>query len=81
MNRDLAEENKRLVDRTRALEKDYNNEKMLAEKAKREYDRALESQKRDMTRELERKEKEIKEISERSKRENEKELKRVTTDL
>jgi hypothetical protein len=64
----LLEENKKLVEKSRALEKEYNAEKINADKARRELERALESQKRDLNREIERKEREVKDSVEQSKK-------------
>ena len=50
ISKDLVEENKKLLDRNRALEKDLAAEKMNAERTKRDLDRAGESQKRDVNR-------------------------------
>ena len=49
---ELVEENKKLLERTRALERECASEKQNAERAKREVDRAADSQKRDSAREI-----------------------------
>lgn len=50
ISKDLVEENRKLMEKTRSLEKDLAAEKMNADRAKRELDRAGDSQKRDVAR-------------------------------
>lgn len=81
VNKDVLEDNKKLQERLRVLEKDYTTEKNNAERAKRDLERAAEGQKRDVTRDLERKEKEAKDMIEKNKKEFDRELKKVSTEL
>ena len=68
VNKDMLEDQRKLQERVRILEKECAAEKSNAERAKRELDRASEGQKRDVTRELERKDKECKDTVERNRK-------------
>ena len=52
MNKDVLEENRKLQEKLRVLEKEYTTEKNNAERARRDLERTAEGQKRDVTREL-----------------------------
>lgn len=81
LSQDLSGENKRLQERTRHLEKECAAEKAGSDKAKRELDRAVESQKRDAVREQERKDRENRDNIEKNKKEAEREIQRITADF
>ena len=81
VNKDMLEDQRKLQERVRILEKECAAEKSNAERAKRDLDRASEGQKRDVTRELERKDKECKDTVEKNRKEFERELKKVTTEF
>jgi DNA repair exonuclease SbcCD ATPase subunit len=81
VSKEALEDNRKLQDKIRALERDIAAEKAGVDRAKKELERNSESQKRDNDRELERRERELKDSNERAKKEVEREVNRVKAEL
>lgn len=60
LNKELFEENKKLQEKNRTLEKEASAEKLTADRNRKELERSLENQKKDFEIKIERKEKELK---------------------